>query len=496
MTTGRWEWRRFGPGAEQAESHLVGRAPNSVEESDETYLLSATSAASVKVRDGLLDVKRLVHVSDEGLEQWMPLAKDPFPVTAATLGAALAELGLEISLIREAYTLAALLDDVVAPCPDLHALAVHKTRRRLTLSGCMAELTDAHAAGRTARTVAVESEDHDLVLATLSRLGLRPRPNVSVPLGLKRLLDIGPRRNAVIDVGTSSVKFHLAERSEDGSWRPLVDRAVVTRLGEGLRDTGELQPAPAERTLAAIAGMVDEAQAAEVEEIVAVGTAGLRAATNSAQFVESVATRCGVHIDVISGDEEARLAFLAATAGLERVEGSLVVFETGGGSTQLTFGHDGRIDEQFSVPVGAVRYTEQFGLDRAVDEATLAAAFRSIAADLSSLDDRPTPSALVALGGAVTNLAAVSHGLATYDAEVVQGSVLDVEEIDRLIERFRTHEAEERRTIVGLQPARAEVILAGALVVRTVLAKLGRDAFTVSDRGLRHRLLVERFGRG
>ncbi len=98
------------------------------------------------------------------------------------------------------------------------------------------------------------------------------------------------------------------------------------------------------------------------------------------------------------------------------------------------------------------------------------------------------------MGGAVTNLAAVQLGLETYDAEVVRGTELTAEQLDGLIELFRTRSAEERREIVGLQRKRAEVIVAGACVVRTVLAKLGSDALTVSDRGLRHRLLVERFG--
>jgi exopolyphosphatase / guanosine-5'-triphosphate,3'-diphosphate pyrophosphatase len=99
------------------------------------------------------------------------------------------------------------------------------------------------------------------------------------------------------------------------------------------------------------------------------------------------------------------------------------------------------------------------------------------------------------MGGAVTNIAAVKHELATYDAEVVQGTVLDTAEIDRQIELYRTRSADERRSIVGLQPNRAEVILAGACVVRTVMSKLESDSLTVSDRGLRHGVLVERFGK-
>ena len=144
--------------------------------------------------------------------------------------------------------------------------------------------------------------------------------------------------------------------------------------------------------------------------------------------------------------------------------------------------------------MGAVRFTERYGLDGVVSAEVLGAALVAIAADLVRLDDRPEPDALVAMGGAVTNLAAVKHGLLEYDPAVVQGTVLDRTEIDRQIELYRTRSADERRTIVGLQPQRADIILAGACIVRTVLDKLGKDSLTVSDRGLRHGVLVERFG--
>ena len=121
-------------------------------------------------------------------------------------------------------------------------------------------------------------------------------------------------------------------------------------------------------------------------------------------------------------------------------------------------------------------------------------ALAAISADLSRLDGRPAPHALAAMGGAVTNMAAVMHEMATYDPDVVQGSVLDRAEIDRQVELYRTRDAEGRRSIVGLQPKRADVILAGACIVRTVMEKLGQESFTVSDRGLRHGVLAERFG--
>jgi exopolyphosphatase / guanosine-5'-triphosphate,3'-diphosphate pyrophosphatase len=207
-----------------------------------------------------------------------------------------------------------------------------------------------------------------------------------------------------------------------------------------------------------------------------------------------VQERTGVGIEVISGDEEARLSYVAATAELDVGTGALAVFDTGGGSTEFTFGRAGRVEERFSVDVGAAPLTEQFGLAGPVADDQLAAAFDAIAAQLDRLDGRPSPAKLIGMGGAVTNLAAVRHGLETYDSDIVHGTVLDRAEIDRQITLYRTRTAEERRAIVGLQPGRAEVILAGACVVRTVLDKLSRDELTASDRGLRHGLILERFG--
>jgi exopolyphosphatase / guanosine-5'-triphosphate,3'-diphosphate pyrophosphatase len=495
MIVPRWEWRTFGESFGKAEERLAALEPTRVSESDELYVVSNRGVGSVKVRGGVLDVKRLEQVSDDGLQQWRPVAKAEFPIAAADVASLLSALGVAAPpLRRDAYELDELVDEVVRPSADLLFVPVHKRRAHYTFGGCTAELTEVRTDALTVRTLAVEAEDPAVVRAALRELGLDSQPNVSFPRGLEALVGFEARRYAVVDVGTNSVKFHLGELAADGRWRQLVDRAEVTRLGEGLDDSRRLQPDAMERTIDAIAGMADEARAHRAEAIAAVGTAGLRAATNSADFVDAVHARCGVRVEVISGDEEARLSYLAATAGIGPVDGSLVVFETGGGSTQFTFGQGDRIDEQFSIDVGAVRFTERFDLDGVVDDGTLAAALAAIAGELGSLDGRPTPDALVGMGGALTNLAAVKHELATYDPELVQGTVLDRGELDRQIELFRTRSVEERREIVGLQPKRAEIILAGACVVRAVLAKLGRESLVVSDRGLRHRLLVERFG--
>jgi exopolyphosphatase / guanosine-5'-triphosphate,3'-diphosphate pyrophosphatase len=438
-----------------------------------------------------MDVKLLEQIDDDGLEQWKPVLKGDFPLAASDVRTVLEALRVEEALERVEYTLDQLLGELVDPRPDLLAIDVHKRRRHVTLDGAMAELSTLSTDRGALRTIAVESEDPALVVAAVRGLGFDPHHNVRVPLGLKQLAGFG--RYAVVDVGTNSVKFVIGERGKDGAWRTVVERAEVTRLGEGLDRTGDLGAEPIARTVDAIADMAEEAKRESVVAVAAVGTAGLRMAGNAASFVETLRERTGLEVEVISGDEEARLAYVAVTSDLELGDGSLVLFDTGGGSSQFTFGQGREVEERFSVDVGAVRFTEQFGLDRAVPVERVAEALNAIAIDLDRLDGRSKPDELVGIGGAVTNLAAVEHQLGTYDPNVVRGAVLDRAEVDRQIELYRTRSADERRGIAGLQPKRAEVILAGACVVRTVLEKLGCDSLTVSDRGLRHGLLRERF---
>jgi exopolyphosphatase/guanosine-5'-triphosphate,3'-diphosphate pyrophosphatase len=301
-------------------------------------------------------------------------------------------------------------------------------------------------------------------------------------------------RYAVIDVGTNSVKFHIGEKHADGTWTTVVDRSEVTRLGEGLDASGgAFTPDAMERTVVAIADMAAEAQREGAAAVAAVGTMGVRTARNSADLIASVAQRCGIRIEVIPGAEEARLAYVAVKAGLGLGDGTMVIFDTGGGSSQFTFGRGTAVTEQFSLNVGAVRFAEDYGLAGVVSPTDLQRAMDAIGAEFSRLDGVAPPDAFIGMGGAVTNLTAVMLGLRVYDPEAVQGASLTAREVDRQIEVYRSHSTEERRQIVGLQPKRAEVILAGACIVRTVMRKLRKDGLTVSDRGLRHGLLVDRF---
>jgi exopolyphosphatase / guanosine-5'-triphosphate,3'-diphosphate pyrophosphatase len=492
----RWEWRTFGSHFGPAEDRFAALTPGAIQESDEVYFLAGAEGTSgiVKVRNDLMDVKVLKDVNRDSLEQWTPVMKATFPLSAVDVAKVFEALREDAPpQAPKAYTLEQFVDELAEPA-GIRAVQVHKRRTRYTVGGCSAELTDVTANGKATRTLAIESENPAAVIAAVRDVGLGDYVNTSYPRGLAALIGVVAERYAMIDIGTNSVKFLVGERARDGSWRAVVDRAELTRLGEGLDKTGEIAPQALERTTVAVADMVDEAKRTGAIAIAMVGTAGLRAAINSDDVIAAIRKRTGITLEVISGEEEGRLAYLAVLAGLRLTEGPSVVFDTGGGSTQFTVGHGGHVDEQFSVQVGAVRYTERFGLDGVVPRDVLNEALAAIAADLTRIDGLPPPDALVGMGGALTNIAAVKHALAAYDPDVVQGTVLDRTEIDRQIELYRSRDAAARREIVGLQPKRADVILAGACIVRTIMGKLNQESLRVSDRGLRHGLLIARFG--
>jgi exopolyphosphatase / guanosine-5'-triphosphate,3'-diphosphate pyrophosphatase len=491
----RWEWRTFGRRFGDAEAAFAALDQEAIQESDELYFVSR-SGANVKVRGDLLDIKVLEDVDANGLEQWMPVMKVAFPLSRADTAATVDAMGIVgVDLDRDSYSLEQFVEELVEPHPAVRVAPVHKRRVRYTVGGCTAEVSDVVVDGLPIRTIAIESEDPDAVLDAVREVGLGGYRNINYQQGLARVIDGTPDRYAVIDVGTNSVKLHVAQRSDDRSWRTMVDRAEMTRLGEGLDDTGIIGAEPLARTAAAIAGMVEEANEQGVLAIAAVGTAGFRMADNRDDVVDAIRSGAGVTIEVLSGEEESRLAYMATQSGLGLGAGSRVVFDTGGGSTEFTFGRADEVDERFSLGVGAVRYAERFGLDEAVTEEVLGEALAAIDGDLSRIDDhRSPPPALIGMGGTVTNLAAVKHAMSTYDPEVIHGTVLDAAEVDRQIELYRTRGAGARDSIPGLQRGRAPVILAGACIVRTIMDRLGAGSFTVSDRGLRHGVLAERFG--
>lgn len=184
----RWEWRAFATSFGDADRRFRELPPGPVQESDELYLLSPNCDANLKIRDGLMDIKTLEQVDEHGLEQWRPVMKDAFPLSAAAVAQVCAALEVTQVPRRDTYTLESTQAELTHPSRGVRAVPVHKKRQRYTVGGCLAEMAELTADGRTTRTVAIELEDPARVWAAVRELDLQRFENLNYPRGLKRLL--------------------------------------------------------------------------------------------------------------------------------------------------------------------------------------------------------------------------------------------------------------------------------------------------------------------
>ena len=187
----RWEWRAFGNEFGEADASFAAMEPTGLQESDEIYLVSSIPDKVVKVRAGLMDVKSLERVDEAGLEQWVPVLKVKMPLSPEDADRFRATLGLPLRTSdKESYTVEELVAELTALLPELRAVPVHKKRLRFSVGGCTAEMTEVVVEGRRSRTVAIESENPDRVVAAVKHLGLSGRDNTSYPRWLKNAAGI------------------------------------------------------------------------------------------------------------------------------------------------------------------------------------------------------------------------------------------------------------------------------------------------------------------
>jgi len=295
-------------------------------------------------------------------------------------------------------------------------------------------------------------------------------------------------RRAAIDIGTNSVRLLVADVGDtapNGTVRPIDRRLTITRLGEGLHAGSLLTPDAAVRTAVVVEEYIARARDLDVGEPVVAATYAVRAARNP----ETLLARLSVPVRVLGGDDEAALGFRGALLGLRELppQEAVVVLDVGGGSVELTWGTgQGGIDGTVSLPIGCVVMTR-----RAIaHDPPVAAEIEALAATLASALDpvlaplRARANRLIGVGGTVTTLAAMAQRLVPYDPDRVHGYALTAAAVEGLLESMRRLTLAERRRLPGLQPERADVIIAGTLVVGHVLASMHRSAITASEADL------------
>ncbi len=286
-------------------------------------------------------------------------------------------------------------------------------------------------------------------------------------------------RVAVIDIGTNSSRLLVAERSGDGL-TVLESGLISTRLGEEI-DRGILLPGAMQRTAEAVGEFYQTARRLEAERVVAVATSAVRDAANKEIFLDLIRQTAGLRVRVLSGQDEAALSYRGVLAGLAVEPRSTVVVDVGGGSTELIWTQDGRL-RLASVNVGAVRAT---GAGLGVKK--IAGCLKPVLTKIKS----PRPIGLVGVGGTVTTLAAIDRGLVYYDPAMVHGYCLKAGNVRRILKMLKCMGLEERKHVPGLQPERADVIVAGIIIVKSVIEGLGLQQMLVSDYDILYGLALE-----
>jgi len=297
------------------------------------------------------------------------------------------------------------------------------------------------------------------------------------------------RRLATLDVGSNTVLLLVADVAEDGTITPVLDHAEITRLGEKAFEDHELKQEPMARTIGVLSDLKQRVEALDARLVDAVATSAVREATNSNSFL-LMAKAVGVPLRVLPGDDEATLSFLSVAMEPPVVKSDeLVVIDIGGGSTEIVTGTLEGLAARASIPLGAVRLTESLVQRHPVSREVLGEMRGAARLQLKNAP-RPTGDfAFVGVAGTVTTLAAIHHEIPIFDVQRTHNLSLAMSDVESLLDRLARLSLDDRRALTGLDPKRADVIVAGTAILLEAMAHTGADTCWVSDRGVRWGLL-------
>ena len=295
---------------------------------------------------------------------------------------------------------------------------------------------------------------------------------------------------ASIDIGTNTVLMLIADY-KGGRLEDVLDLAVITRLGEGLKQTGLLSEAAMDRTFSVLARYREEAEKQGVEGIYCVGTAAMREASNGGAFVERVREELGISIRTISGREEAYYTYLSVVhdgfPGMDR----FIVVDIGGGSTEIIAGNRAGFEDFVSLPVGSVKLTEMFIRSDPPRKQEIEDLIGHLKKTITTPFDGKGRR-IIGTAGTVTNLAGIILGLNSYDKERVHGLHVGIKEIDGTIAGMKGLTVSERSTMKGMEPGREDILFQGIILMREIMGYFGAEELVVSANGVRYGVLYEK----
>ncbi|MEK6714032.1 MAG: Ppx/GppA phosphatase family protein [Nitrospirota bacterium] len=304
---------------------------------------------------------------------------------------------------------------------------------------------------------------------------------------------------AGIDIGTNTLRLLIAEFSSDGKYRTVESGRHITRLGEGLSASGRLKGEAIERALCVLKGYADKCRGNDVDGIYAVATSAVREAVNGRDFIQEVKNKTGIDVNIISGDEEARITMLGVFPGLEITGRDVLMMDIGGGSTEFMLVSKGEIIFTMSTDIGVVRFTEQYIKSDPPGEQELELLGRVIEGRLKKVASRKGDIAsgveFIGTAGTVTTLAAIDQMMRIYDSEKINGYRIKRDGVMKILKMIRSMTNKDRKKLPGVEEGREDIIVAGAMVVYKVMEWFGFDEMTVSDAGLREGLVTDLYKR-
>ncbi len=305
--------------------------------------------------------------------------------------------------------------------------------------------------------------------------------------------DKNQTRIAVFDIGTQSILCLIADNDKNGL-TTIYQEAVSVRLGKGLQEKRHIEESSCRKAIDVLNEYKRLALFRQAGKIIAVGTRVFRSAKNSREIVREIKDKTALNIEILSERDEARWSYLGAKYGKTITEPSTIA-DIGGGSTEIILGNRTEILKWISLDLGAVTLTEQairhdLPLKREVAEIenTIQTKLNDTAEDLIGKGR-----CLIAVGGTATTLAALALNLETYSGDIVDGQILTQSEIREFINQFRRLTLEEKKQLLRLDPARADIILTGTLILNGLLNRGNFNEIMVSDHGLRHGIAVREF---
>lgn len=326
----------------------------------------------------------------------------------------------------------------------------------------------------------------------------RPAPDIVPNAGRARWPEA--RHYAALDLGTNNCRLLIA-RPTGGGFTVVDAFSRIVRLGEGLASSGRLSDAAIERTIAALRICADKLRRRNVALSRSVATEACRQATNGSEFIQRVYRETGIVLDIITAEEEARLAVLGCHALLEPGDGPALVFDIGGGSTELVLvdstGEAPRILDWHSAPWGVVSLTEARGIvgDHGAEtraaaysrmRAAVVEAFAPFVARLSKINGTPR---LLGTSGTVTTLASVHLGLPSYDRNAVDGLIVPAASMRAVSRRIAELDLAGRSAIPCIGAERADLVVAGCAILETIMDIWPAERLGIADRGIREGIL-------